>query len=278
MVCRPAAAGAGGRAAPILRRARTRSGPRKFRGARIGLLHRRWRPTLVTLERSFIWDLPLRLSHAALAVCVTGSFVTHWIGTSAFRWHEACGCATLVLVAFRIAWGVVGPRPARFASFVRGPRAALHHALALARGAPGRAAGHNPLGGWMVLVLLALLLVQAASGLFANDALVDAGPLYGYVSDTQSDAVSRLHRALSSWILAAACLHVAAVLAYRVVLRNDLIRPMLTGYKDGVPPGAGIEHSARGERLVLAAVLAAALAALLVWLLYTAPAFVLIPS
>jgi len=232
----------------------------------------------VTPERGFVWDLPLRLDHAALAVCVTGSFVTHWLGSAAFRWHEACGCTTLVLVLFRLAWGVMGTRHARFGSFVRGPRAAAAYARALLRRAPPESAGHNPLGGWMVLALLALLLAQAASGLVANDGIVDAGPLYGYVSAVQSDAASHLHRALSNWILAGACLHVLAVLAYRLVLRKDLIRPMLTGFKDGLAPGAGIEHSGRGQRLLLAAVLVAALAALLGWLLYSAPEVVLIPS
>ena len=232
----------------------------------------------MTPERSFVWDLPLRLCHAVLAASVTGSFVTHWLGDRAFRWHEVCGCATLVLVAFRIAWGFVGPRHARFAGFVRGPRAVLGYARALARRAPPLATGHNPLGGWMVLALLATLLVQAASGLLANDAVVDAGPLYGYVSAARSDALSRLHRLLSNWILAGACLHVAAVLAYRFVLRSDLIRPMLTGFKDGLPPTAGIERSARGQRLVLAATLLVVLASLLVWLLASAPPFVLIPS
>jgi cytochrome b len=229
-------------------------------------------------ERSFVWDLPLRLAHAALALCVAGSFVTHWLGDRAFLWHEACGCTTLVLVAFRLAWGVVGPRYARFAGFVRGPRAVLRYVRELARRTPPVGAGHNPLGGWMVLALLTVLLVQAASGLVANDAVVEAGPLYGYVSATQSDAASRLHRALSNLVLAAACLHVGAVLAYRVVLRVDLVRPMLTGFKGGLPPAAAIERSVRGQRLVLAAALVAGLAALLGWLLYTAPAFVLIPS
>ena len=225
-----------------------------------------------------MWDLPLRLAHGALAVCVSGSFVTHWLGEPAFLWHEICGCTTLVLVAFRLAWGVVGPRHARFDGFVRGPQAVLRYARELAQRAPPLSAGHNPLGGWMVLALLALLLVQAASGLVANDAIVEAGPLYGYVSPTQSEAASRLHRALSNVILAAACLHVGAVLAYRVVLRMDLIRPMLTGFKDGLPRGSGIERSRRGQRLALAAALVAGLAALLGWLIYTAPAFVLLPS
>ena len=265
-------------AAPILRRARTPWSQRKFRGARISVLRLTQAHTFLTPERTFVWDLPLRLAHAALAACVAGSFVTHWLGSPAFRWHEACGCTTLVLVVFRLVWGVIGPRHARFASFVRGPRAVLCYTRELARRAPAVSAGHNPLGGWMVMALFALLLAQAASGLIANDAIVDAGPLYGYVSAAQSDAASRLHRALANWILAGACLHVGAVLAYRLVLRMDLIRPILTGFKDGLPPGTGIGRSASGQRLALAAVIVAGLAALLGWLLYTAPAFVLIPS
>ena len=76
-------------------------------------------------SRRLVWDLPLRVFHWSLAIAVAGSFATHWIGTTAFAWHVRCGYATLVLLAFRLAWGVVGPVHARFADFVRGPRATI---------------------------------------------------------------------------------------------------------------------------------------------------------
>ena len=111
-----------------------------------------------------MWDLPLRLCHWLLTIAVLVSFASHWLGPRAFAVHVASGSVVLVLVAFRIGWGFAGSRYARFAAFVRGPRAVLAYLRADPTAAsPG--AGHNPLGGWMVLLLLSALLVQAATGL-----------------------------------------------------------------------------------------------------------------
>ena len=225
-------------------------------------------------SRQLVWDLPLRLCHWGLVIAVAGSFVTHEIGTTAFRWHVWFGYATLILVAFRIVWGFVGPAHARFGDFVRGPRAAWAYARGLfAREKPAaHVAGHNPLGGWMVLVLLAILLVQATAGLFANDEIINAGPLYGYVDTEQSDALSRLHRQLSDWILVAVGVHVAAAFVYLLVRRENLIGAMVTGYKRGLPAGAAIAS----QRVWLAAVVVGVLGAGLWWLVRTAPEYSLI--
>lgn len=227
--------------------------------------------------RQLVWDLPLRVCHWALAIAVAGSFVTHEIGTTAFAWHAWFGYATVVLVAFRIAWGFVGPAHARFGDFVRGPRAAWTYARGLfpRRGAgapPAHFAGHNPLGGWMVLLLLGLLLVQSVAGLFANDEIINAGPLYGYVESSTSDAISRWHRELSDWILVAVGLHVAAAFYYLLVRRENLIGAMITGYKRGLPPGTGISRQRVGVAVVLLAVASGALW----WVVRTAPEYSLV--
>jgi cytochrome b len=218
-------------------------------------------PAHAVPERQLVWDLPLRICHWALVVTVCGAFVTHW--ADAFGWHARFGYATLVLVAFRIAWGVVGPAHARFADFVRGPRAAWTYARGLfARTtAPGAlVAGHNALGGWMVLLLLAALLAQASSGLFANDEIANSGPLYGWIDAARSKALTRLHRQLSDLIMIAVGLHVAAAFWYLLVRRENLIGAMVTGYKAGLPPGVAIAS----QRIVLAIVLVG-LAALALW-------------
>lgn len=220
-------------------------------------------------SRRLVWDLPLRLFHWALAIAVSGSFATHWIGTTAFEWHVRFGYATLVLLAFRLAWGFVGPAHARFGDFVRGPRAAWSHARGLFGGPKAHVAGHNPLGGWMVLVLLALLGVQAVAGLYANDDIVNAGPLYGYVDDPRSDSLSSLHRQLSDWILVAVGVHVGAALWYLLVRRENLIAAMITGYKSGLPPEAAIA----GHRAWLALAIVAAASAALWWVVKTAPEY-----
>jgi cytochrome b len=222
------------------------------------------------LDRQLVWDLPLRLCHWALTVAVVGSFVTHWI--DAFAWHARFGYATVVLVTFRIVWGFVGPAHARFGDFVRGPRAAWTYARGLyaKRGAAepsAHVAGHNPLGGWMVLLLLALLLVQSLAGLFANDEIMNTGPLYGYVSGERSDAISTLHAKLSDVILVAVGVHVAAAFYYLLVLRDNLIAAMVTGYKRGLPHDAAI----RSQRIAVAAVIVAAASGALWWVIRTAP-------
>jgi cytochrome b len=218
-------------------------------------------------DRQLVWDLPLRVSHWGLALGVTGSFATHYIGTAAFRWHVWFGYSTLTLVAFRLVWGCVGPRYARFASFVRGPAAVIAHWQTLRGGRYRTAAGHAPLGAWMILLLLALLLAQALTGLFSNDEITDAGPLTGYISHATSNRVSSWHEYLSDVIIGAVALHVAAAVYYLVALGDNLVGPLITGYKRNLPPGSGIGS----QRLAMALVTLLGAAALLFWIVYTAP-------
>jgi cytochrome b len=213
------------------------------------------------MERRLVWDLPLRIFHWLLATCVAGSWLTHELGPLWFEWHERIGYLTLVLVAFRIAWGFVGPRHARFASFLRGPRTTLSYLRHL-RGEGARTAGHNPLGGLAVVVMLGLLLLQAVTGLFANDEIFNNGPLYGYVTDQQSDRLTGLHKTNFNGVLALICLHLAAIAFYQLWKRVDLVRPMWTGRKAAsqVAP----EEEIASHSLWLAIVLVG-LAAVILW-------------
>src|SRR3954464_15596108 len=181
-------------------------------------------------ETRRVWDLPVRIVHWLLVLGIAGSYVTHKLGVEYFRYHLWCGYLVLVLAAFRILWGFVGTRHARFGSFVRGPRGTLAYLRGLGRGV-AETPGHNPLGAWMVVLLLAALLTQALTGLFSNDEIFNTGPLYGYVSDPTSLALTSWHRRLFDWILVAVALHVLAVLAHRLVAGHDLIRPMFSGRK-----------------------------------------------
>jgi cytochrome b len=217
--------------------------------------------------RQRVWDLPLRACHWGLVLTVSGSFATHYVGTRAFALHTYCGYATLVLVAFRLAWGWVGPAHARYADFVRGPRAVWASLGGLRPGAYRPTAGHTPLGGWMVLLLLGLLAAQALLGLYANDEIVDAGPFYGYVSHALSNRLTAWHHRLADALLIAVGVHVAAALYYRFVLGADLVRPLFTGYKRGLPLGSGIGS----QRLWLALLLMAAAAGTLYWVIRSAP-------
>jgi len=202
-------------------------------------------------------------------VSFTVSYLTHRLVAPQFRYHRWFGYTTLILVTVRILWGVVGTRHARFTSFVHGPAPAVRYLVDLAgRRAPDYA-GHNPAGGWMVLVLLSLLAAQALTGLFANDDIMNTGPLYGYVLDSTSDQLASWHRRLFVALLIAIALHVAAIVAHRVVGRINLVRPMLTGYKSaaGTAPSDAISSS----RFWLWLVLTAAVAAALAWIIARAP-------
>ena len=213
-----------------------------------------------------VWDLPVRIAHWLFVLCVTGSWVTHLAGVQWFGWHRRFGYTTLVLVSFRIAWGFVGTRHARFANFVRGPRAVVEY---LCRRGLGESVGHNPLGALSVVALLALMLVQGVTGLFANDEIANAGPFYGWVSPETSKRISALHHANADWLLAFIALHVVAVGWYAFVRHRPLLRAMVTGRKDSrrVPEGEGIA----GSRMVLALAIVAACALALAIAVRAAP-------
>lgn len=217
-----------------------------------------------------VWDLPVRVMHWGLVLAVGGAWLTRELEGDWFAWHVRCGYAVLLLAATRIVWGFVGTRHARFADFVRGPRAVLRYLRGGAGEDGQRIAGHNPLGALMVLALLLMLLTQATLGLFANDKIMSTGPLFGYVTGETSDRLTSLHEKLFDVIVVAIAVHVAAALFYLWVRRENLILPMITGRKPGdlLPPGASDIGS---SRTLLAVGIAAALGALLWWVVKNAP-------
>jgi cytochrome b len=180
-------------------------------------------------SRIRIWDPWIRVAHWGIAVLLVLCVVSGLRGD--FDTHFRVGYALLALVMFRIAWGFVGSDTARFAGFLKGPRAALHHLAEFRARAPETTPGHNAAGGWAVVLLLLLLLAQAGTGLMASDAIFTFGPLARVVSPDVSDAATSLH--IRAWIvlLAVVALHVAAVFAYVILRRTDLIGAMITGRK-----------------------------------------------
>lgn len=201
-----------------------------------------------------VWDLPTRLFHWALVGCVIASFVTQAIGGNAMVWHGRCGLAVLGLLVFRIVWGFAGSTYARFAQFVRGP-AAIRAYLRGECNANGQV-GHNPLGALSVLALLAVLGWLAATGLFANDDIAFNGPLYALVDKALSDRLTGLHKLAEPALIVLVCLHVAAIGFYVRIKRDNLVKPMLTGWKEDAAANA---ESAQGGGFV-AFLIAAALA------------------
>lgn len=174
-----------------------------------------------------VWDLPTRVFHWALVVIIAGAFITHYLGDGAMDWHFRFGYAALALVLFRVLWGLMGPRYARFASFLRSPATIV----AYLRGrSGGHHSGHNPLGGLSVLAMLAVILLQAGSGLFANDDIATEGPLAHFIAKDLSDQLSWLHAQVTSKLIYGLVgLHLLAIALHRVLKKRDLVTPMITG-------------------------------------------------
>ena len=140
-----------------------------------------------------VWDLPVRLFHWALVALFAFMFFSGKMKGNWMEWHMYSGYTILALVLFRILWGFAGGTFARFSSFVAGPGAGIAFMRKLLSGAPAHVAGHNPVGGWMVLVMLVGLLVQAGTGLFSNDDISIEGPLSKFVSKDLSDRLTSIH-------------------------------------------------------------------------------------
>lgn len=181
-------------------------------------------------RRATIWDLPIRLFHWGLVLCLAGSWYT--AENDMLDQHVLFGYAALTLLLFRLVWGLVGSDTARFRSFVRGPAEAVAHLRALLRPGPLDAhAGHNPLGGYAVLGLLGLLAVQVGTGLFISggDIFLVSGPLNGFVSSTLADRLATVHEISFALLQVLVVVHVLAIALYALVKRRNLVRPMLTG-------------------------------------------------
>lgn len=185
------------------------------------------------LESVRVWDVPTRLFHWVLVGLLGGLW---WTGENGpMSTHMTLGYAVLALILWRLIYGLFGSTTARFSAFVRGPRAVVQY-LRSAFGARKETAayvlGHNPAGGWMVLLLLAVVLAQAVTGLFANDDIFSEGPLANKVSTATSDAMTGWHKGILFPLLQVlVALHVAAAFFYLFVKGENLIRAMVTGSK-----------------------------------------------
>ncbi|WP_298447518.1 cytochrome b/b6 domain-containing protein [uncultured Marinobacter sp.] len=203
-----------------------------------------------------LWDLPTRLFHWLLVVAVTGSLVTVSLGGTWMLWHERFGITIVGLISFRLAWGVLGSTYARFLHFFPKPSAIRVYLKGDWRGL-----GHNPLGALSVLAMLGLLGFQAVTGLFATDAIAFNGPLYRAVSSDWNDTITSWHKFTEWFIYGLLGLHIASVLFYTLVKKDNLITPMVSGRKK--VEETQVEERAGGGPLAF--VVALAVAAFAVW-------------
>lgn len=211
-----------------------------------------------------VWDLPTRLFHWSLAGLIALQYASGEFGVLSMAWHFRLGYATLALVLFRVLWGFLGSQTSRFGEFVRGPRGVLRYAADLARGRAAPAPGHNPLGGWSVLAMLASVALQAASGLASSDDISEEGPLVARLSGATVDWMTWLHH-VNRYVLAGlVVLHVGAVLAHRIARDENLVGPMLHGRSPAA--GAAVLRFASSWRaLALLAASAVAVWGLVAW-------------
>jgi cytochrome b len=216
-----------------------------------------------------VWDAPVRLFHWALVLLFAFMFFSGKSGSDWMEWHMRSGYAILALVLFRILWGFVGSTHARFSSFLAGPAACVQFLKHLLARQPSPYPGHNPLGGWMVLILLLALLLQAGTGLFANDDLLTEGPLAALISKATSDQLSTVHSWNFNLLLVLAGVHLAAVLYHAGIMKENLIGAMFTGEKR-LPAAAAGSVVARFASPWLALVLLV-VAALAVYLIVKRP-------
>jgi cytochrome b len=172
-------------------------------------------------HKVLVWDAPVRVFHWLMVLCFAGAYLSaeseHWR-----LLHVTLGYTMAGLVAFRIVWGVVGTRHARFSSFVRGPAAVAAYLRAMIQGRPRRHAGHNPAGALAIVALLGLAGVVVAAG-------------WASYNDIGGEWLKELHEGAGNAMLALVGLHVAGVVISSRMQRENLIGAMLTGRKPGRP-------------------------------------------
>jgi cytochrome b len=204
-----------------------------------------------------VWDLPTRLFHWSLVALIGFSWWSAEVRE--MDWHRLSGITVLALIVFRLLWGFIGGSTARFGQFVRSPGRVLTY---LRPGSPARrTAGHNPLGGYSVVLMLALLAVQVITGLFSVDVDgIESGPLSFLVSFDHGRTASAVHHISFTLVQIVVALHVLAVLFYLVMKKLNLVRPMVTGSDRALESREGALVPASPARLVIAAVSAGAIA------------------
>ena len=207
-----------------------------------------------SIARVKLWDVPIRLVHWSFVLLLPALWWT-WkrddIGT-----HKLLGYILLGLLVFRIFWGFAGGETARFLGFVKGPRAVAGYLRRLFAKQSEPIVGHNPVGGWSVVALLSILSAQVIVGLFTQDVDgLESGPLTYLVSYDLAESARWWHDKLFDVLLGLVALHVAAILFYLAVKRDNLVGPMVTGSRKwtGASPAPAPRHAPLWRILVGAA-------------------------
>jgi cytochrome b len=216
------------------------------------------------MKKRLIWDLPTRLFHWLLVLSILAQYVTAELLDDAVQWHFYIGYFSLGLIIFRLLWGMFGPKYAKFSHFVKGPSAVFEYAKTLLDRDSLPSVGHNPLGGWFVVLMIVLVLVQAVSGLFMTDDIFLDGPLRSMASGEVLSILNTLHHLAFDALVYVIALHIGASVFYGIYKRQKLVPPMISGKKD-LPEddeqyygeAQGIPHSQLGKAIIVAIIAAA---------------------
>jgi len=190
-------------------------------------------PAAARQSKILVWDVPTRLFHWVVVALVVAAYVTWRL--NAMDWHAKCGYALLTAVVFRILWGFFGSETAEFLHFLTSPIAAARYLALTLHREPDRQVGHNPAGGWMVLLLLFLLLVETLTGIYVANDVADEGRFSELVPAPIANLITALHSIVWDALVAAVGLHILAIGLYAVVKGQNLLRPMITP-RCGPPP------------------------------------------
>ncbi len=180
-----------------------------------------------------IWDPVTRLWHWILAIAVSITWVLgEYMEFTTIQWHFFSGYLVGGLLVFRIFWGTIGPQPIRLKQLAQHPSEIVTYTKRIFHRSPSGTPGHNPIGSASVIVMLVLLAVQVISGMFnESDDFFESAPLAAYVTQDIINRMSWIHSWCSKFVLIVVCLHIAAILFYLIWKKENLVRPMISGWK-----------------------------------------------
>ena len=176
------------------------------------------------MKKILVWDWPVRLGHWLMV----GGFILAWLTSESETWrlvHAFSGSVVITVALFRLPWGFIGSRYARFVDFVRGPGSVVDYLRSLIRLDPDHHTGHNPAGGWAIVILLGLGILSGITG-------------WAAYNEIGGEWLGELHEGLAATMLTVVIVHVAGVISGSVLHGENLVRAMFTGRKHGMPDEA----------------------------------------
>ena len=182
------------------------------------------KPTNSALQAVTVWDISVRIFHWSLVAGIGFLWYSGEEGGNIMTWHMYVGYTTLGLILYRLLWGIYGSTYARFSYFIKGPSKTFNYAIDFIKGESPHYLSHNPLGGWMTIVLMSLVFIQAATGLFATDDIITEGPLFSLVDESTAYLLTEIHEINFNLLLLSAGLH--------IVKGEDLVKSMITWNKN----------------------------------------------